>query len=58
MNDYDEIMNALVKFRDHCRDQRNCDCCKFQEWCDTNILNVDDAPTHWVFEGEEIICDE
>lgn len=57
MNNYEEIMNSLVKFRDHCKEQRSCDYCEFQEWCDTNIINVEDEPMHWVFDDEEIICD-
>lgn len=57
MDDYEEIMNSLVKLRDHCRDQQDCNHCEFQEWCDMNILAVDDAPTYWVFDGEEIICE-
>lgn len=23
-----------------------------------NIISADDAPTYWVFDGEEIICEE
>lgn len=57
MNEHEEIMNGLVKFRNHCRAQDSCNTCEFQDWCDMNILAVSDAPTHWVFEGEEIICD-
>lgn len=57
MSDYEEIMNSLVKFRDYCKKQHSCDYCKFQEWCDTNIINVEDEPMRWIFDGEEIICD-
>ena len=58
MNNYEEIMDSLVKLRNHCKKQRSCNYCEFQEWCDMNIIAVDDAPTHWVFDGEEIVCDE
>ena len=58
MSDYEEIMKSLVKFRNHCKKQRSSNYSEFQEWCDMNIIAVDDAPTHWVFDGEEIVCDE
>ena len=57
MSDYEEIMNCLIKLRDYCRAQNGCQTCKFGEFCDMNILAVSGAPTHWVFDGEEIICD-
>lgn len=57
MNDYEEIMNALVKLRDYCRWKKFCDICEFAEFCDTNLFDTHPAPITWVFEDEEIICD-
>lgn len=58
MNDYEEIMSALVKLRDYCRCKKFCDICEFAEFCDTNLFDTHPAPSTWVFEDEEIICDE
>lgn len=56
MNDYEEIMNALVKLRDYCRGRKRCDGCKFEDFCSVNFGDNDTFPGNLDIE-EEIICD-
>lgn len=61
MNDYEEIMNGLVKLREYCKKQivdGCCNECKFGAFCDVNLFDTNPCPKTWVFGDEEIICDE
>lgn len=58
MNDYEEIMNSLVKLRDYCRKNSSCRGCEFEDFCELNLEDTHPFPNYWVFDGEEIICDE
>lgn len=58
MNNYEEIMNSLVKFRDYCRKNSSCRGCEFEDFCELNLEDTHPFPNRWVFDGEEIICDE
>lgn len=61
MNDYEEIMNSLVKFRNYCKkhiEYPGCGVCDFQDFCDTNLYDTNPCPENWVFEDEIIICDD
>lgn len=60
MNNYEEIMNSLVKFRDYCRKNSSCRGCEFEDFCELNLEDIHsfpNIPNRWVFDGEEIICD-
>lgn len=57
MNNYEEIMNSLVKFRDYCRKNSSCQGCEFEDFCELNLEDIHPFPNRWVFDGEEIICD-
>jgi hypothetical protein len=58
MSDYEEIMKSLVKFRDYCRKNSGCRGCEFEDFCELNLEDTHPFPNRWVFDGEEIICDE
>ena len=58
MTEYEEIMNSLVKLRNYCRKHSSCRDCKFSDFCELNLEDTHPFPNNWVFEGEEIICDE
>lgn len=57
MNNYEEIMNSLVKFRDYCRKNSSCRGCEFEDFCELNLEDTHPFPNRLVFDGEEIICD-
>lgn len=58
MNDYEEIINSLVKLRDYCRKNSSCRGCEFEYFCELNLEDTHPFPNRWVFDDEEIICDE
>lgn len=57
MNNYEEIMDSLVKLRDYCRKNSSCRGCEFEDFCELNLEDTYPIPSRWVFDGEEIICD-
>ena len=60
MNNYEEIMNGLVKLREYCKKQIAdgcCNECKFGAFCDVNLFDTNPCPKTWEFGDEEIICD-
>lgn len=62
MNDYEEIINSLVKLRNYCckriRERSNCCGCEFDYFCGVNLEDPHPFPNNWVFEDETIICED
>lgn len=36
----------------------HCEDCEFEDFCELNLEDTHPFPNRWVFDGEEIICDE